>query len=398
MRIDVLIKVKSTPVNICMNSKITALPGGSPHGNLEMRLFLCGDVMTGRGIDQIMPRHCDPEIHEPYMRSALGYVGLAEQRSGPIPRAVPPDYIWGDALADIEGRKPDLRIVNLETSVTDRGSPEPKGINYRMHPANVACLAAARVDCCVLANNHIGDWGTVGMTDTLDSLHKAEIAIAGAGFDDAAARRPAILDDGRDGRLLVFAYAFPSSGTPLAWAAGRHHPGVNLLNAPDGDSAVRVAGDIAAWRRPGDTVLLSLHWGANWGYGIAEAHRTFAHRVIEEADVDILHGHSSHHPIAIEIHRGRPVLYGCGDFINDYEGIGGNEEYRPDLVLGYVLDYDKLDGLQALEALPYRLRKFRLERPPAADVAWLATRLDRECGRFGHRVETTASGSLALLR
>lgn len=363
-----------------------------------MRLFVCGDVMTGRGIDQIMPHHCDPEIHEPYMRSALGYVGLAEQRSGPIPRSVPPDYIWGDALADIGRRKPDFRIVNLETSVTDRGSPEPKGINYRMHPANVTCLAAAGIDCCTLANNHLGDWGTVGMTDTLETLQQAKIAVAGAGVDEEAVKRPAILDRGQDGRLLVFAYALPSSGTPLGWAAGKRRPGVNLLNDPDRESAGQVARDIAAWRRPGDTVLLSLHWGPNWGYGIAEAHRAFAHQVIDEADVDILHGHSSHHPIAIEIHRGRTVLYGCGDFINDYEGIGGNEAYRPDLVLGYVLDYDTAHGLRALEALPYRLRKFRLERASAEDVAWLAARLDRECGRFGHRVERSDRGSLTLSR
>ncbi|WP_348782421.1 CapA family protein [Mesorhizobium sp. KR9-304] len=98
-----------------------------------MRLFLCGDVMTGRGIDQIMPRPCDPALHEPHLQSALGYVTLAERKSGPIPRAVPFDYIWGDALDEMDRREPDFRIINLETSITADGIPEAKGINYRMH-------------------------------------------------------------------------------------------------------------------------------------------------------------------------------------------------------------------------------------------------------------------------
>lgn len=62
------------------------------------RLFLCGDVMTGRGIDQILPHPCDPQIHEPYVTSALDYVRLAEQANGAVPRPAAPSYIWGDAL------------------------------------------------------------------------------------------------------------------------------------------------------------------------------------------------------------------------------------------------------------------------------------------------------------
>lgn len=58
-----------------------------------MKLFLCGDLMTGRGIDQILPAPCDPELDEPWVKSALDYVALAEQRSGPIPRAADPAYI-----------------------------------------------------------------------------------------------------------------------------------------------------------------------------------------------------------------------------------------------------------------------------------------------------------------
>lgn len=127
-----------------------------------MRLLLCGDVMTGRGIDQILPHPSDPALFEAYLSSARDYVALAEARAGPIPRPVPFDYIWGDALAALDERATDIRIINLETSITDDGEPERKGINYRMHPANTPCLSTFEADCCVLANNHVGDWGRRG--------------------------------------------------------------------------------------------------------------------------------------------------------------------------------------------------------------------------------------------
>jgi len=82
-------------------------------------LFLCGDVMTGRGIDQILPYPSDPRIYEPYMTSAQGYVKIAEEASGPIPKPVDFAYIWGDALEELRRADPDVRIINLETAVTN---------------------------------------------------------------------------------------------------------------------------------------------------------------------------------------------------------------------------------------------------------------------------------------
>jgi poly-gamma-glutamate synthesis protein (capsule biosynthesis protein) len=362
-----------------------------------MRLFLCGDVMTGRGIDQIMPRQCDPVLYERYMHSALGYVELAEDASGRIPRAAPADYIWGDALEELDRRKPDLRIINLETSITAGGDPEPKGINYRMHPDNVECLKAGRIDCCALANNHVLDWGRKGLADTLETLATAGIATAGAGPDADSAARPAILETAAGKRLLVFAFGCPSSGIPERWAAGAERPGVNVLDDSGASDVPRVARDIMAWKRPGDLVLVSIHWGGNWGYDMAPSQRDLAHALLDQAGADIILGHSSHHPKAIEIHAGKPILYGCGDFINDYEGIGGNEEFRPDLAVGYVVDIDDQSHLLArIELIAFRIAKFRLERALPRDTAWLADRLDRECGRFGHRIRRTGDNVLAL--
>jgi len=147
-----------------------------------VKLCVTGDVMSGRGIDQILRCPGDPRIHEPSMQSALDYVAIAEQRSGPIPRHVPPAYVWGDALDFLRQAKPDAFVVNLETAVTDRGTPWPgKGIHYRMHPANVDILSVAGVDVAVLANNHVLDWSIPGLEQTLESLAASGVSKVGAG-------------------------------------------------------------------------------------------------------------------------------------------------------------------------------------------------------------------------
>jgi poly-gamma-glutamate capsule biosynthesis protein CapA/YwtB (metallophosphatase superfamily) len=101
-----------------------------------MRLFLCGDVMSGRGVDQILPHPCEPCLHERYVGSALDYVRLAEQANGAISRPVEFSYIWGAAGEELDRVHPDARIINLETSITRSDEYVHKGINYRMSPEN----------------------------------------------------------------------------------------------------------------------------------------------------------------------------------------------------------------------------------------------------------------------
>src|SRR5207248_5995412 len=72
--------------------------------DIAVKLFLCGDVMTGRGIDQALPHSVNPVLYERYIRDAHAYVELAEAANGPIPRPVGFDYIWGDALRSEERR------------------------------------------------------------------------------------------------------------------------------------------------------------------------------------------------------------------------------------------------------------------------------------------------------
>lgn len=178
------------------------------------------------------------------------------------------------------------------------GSPTS---NYRMQPRNAPCLSAAGIDCCVVANNHVLDWSTAGLEETLATLHAEGIRTAGAGRGAEEAARPAVVDTA-GGRVLVFGFAGPDCGVPESWAAGGGDFGVAFL--PDYSSATA------------DEVMAQIR----------------AHRLVDAGVVDVIHGHSSHHPRGVEVYGGRVILYGCGDFVNDYEGISGHERYRDDLV------------------------------------------------------------------
>ncbi|HUI99963.1 MAG TPA: CapA family protein [Usitatibacter sp.] len=361
-------------------------------------LFLAGDVMTGRGIDQVLPQPADARLYESYVKSARDYVALAERASGPIPAPVGFEYVWGDALQVLERMRPAVRIVNLETAITAGGEPRPdKGIHYRMHPANAGVLAAARLDCCAVANNHVLDWGVDGLADTLAALREARIAAAGAGEDAQHAAAPAAVRLPDGSRVLVFAYAHSSSGVPREWAATAKRPGVNFLPDLSPRTVDSIAAAIAPQRGPVDLVVASLHWGGNWGYAVDPAERRFAQSLIDDAGVDVVHGHSSHHPRGIEVHAGKPILYGCGDLVNDYEGIGGYEEFEPRVCAMYFPAFEAQSRrLARFDAVPLRIRRFRLERATAAESRRLAATLDRESRRLGSRVALAGDGMLHL--
>jgi len=360
-------------------------------------LFACGDVMAGRGIDQVLPHPGDPELREYYASDANAYVRLAVRANGPIPRPVSFSWPWGDALPVIEDAAPDVRIINLETSVTRSADFAPgKAVHYRMNPDNLPCVAAIRPDVCAVANNHVLDFGERGLQETLAALAGAGLATAGAGLDAAEAGRPAAVPLPNGGRVLVFCCGTASSGIPPDWAATATRPGVNLLPGLVPAAADTLAAQARAVRQDGDLVVVSIHWGSNWGYGVDRDQVRFAHRLID-GGVDVIHGHSSHHPRPIEVYRGKLVLYGCGDCIDDYEGITGHEEYRDDLRLLYVASIAPGTGeLAALTMVPMQARNMRLRHASAADSRWLAATLGQISREFGSRVEYRSDGRLIV--
>jgi len=342
-------------------------------------LFLCGDVMTGRGIDQILPNSVNPGIYESYVKDARVYVRLAETKNGPVRQPVSYSYIWGDAIKIWEQLKPAFKIINLETSITTHDQPWPgKGINYRMHPENIKVLTSAGIDFCSLANNHILDWDYEGLRETLQVLKNAGIAYAGAGINLNEAGKPVQLKI-EHSEVIIFAFGSSISGVPENWAATAKRSGVNLLHIQDNEALIRIRDQVKSVKKSGNIVVFSIHWGDNWGYDIPDRQRYVAHWLIDNASVDIIHGHSSHHPRGIEVYKDKLIIYGAGDFINDYEGISGYEHYRDDLTLMYFPTIDPSNGrLISMRIVPMQIKNLRLNQTSYPDTEWLFNMLNRE--------------------
>ncbi|ABD11850.1 putative enzyme of poly-gamma-glutamate biosynthesis (capsule formation) [Frankia casuarinae] len=364
-------------------------------------LFLCGDVMLGRGVDQILPHPGDPRLSEGYVQDARAYVELAEAVNGPIPRPVEFSWPWGDALPVLDEVRADVRVVNLENSITRCDDfAAGKEVHYRMSPDNLPCLAAGRPDVCVLANNHLLDFGHRGLVETLDALFTAGLRAVGAGRDADEACKPAMVPLGGGRRVLVSSFGLSSSGIPRTWAAAPGRAGIDVIPELSDATAEEVTARVRRAKRPGDLVVASVHWGSNWGYDVDDDQIRFARRLID-GGVDVVHGHSSHHPRPVEVYRDRLVLYGCGDFINDYEGITGYEMYRDDLRLAYFVSAGvSVDPpgatLTGLRMVPLQTRRMRLWRAAPEDAGWLRGVLTRISRGFGTRFDLNAPGVLSL--
>ncbi len=177
---------------------------------------------------------------------------------------------------------PDARVINLETSVTRSADFAPgKPVHYRMSPDNLPALAVAHPDACALANNHVLDLGHSGLLDTLDALAGAGLPTTGAGRDARQARQPAVVPVPGGGRAVIFAGGSASSGIPPGWAATATRPGVDLLPRLTGAAAEDLIARVRAVKKTGDVVIVSLHWGSNWGHDVSGDQVRFARRLID---------------------------------------------------------------------------------------------------------------------
>ncbi|MFW6388129.1 MAG: CapA family protein, partial [bacterium] len=219
-----------------------------------------------------------------------------------------------------------------------------------------------------------------------------EHASGGFGLTGQARHAP---DNGTagGGRPSVFGLGLADSGIPSEWVCSNFEAGVYRIAKADLSTVESEASRVGRAVASGDRAVCSIHWGGNWGYRIPGAHRRLARAMIDSG-ASIVHGHSSHHVKGFEIYRGRLILYGCGDFVSDYEGIPGKEAYRPDLSLMFFADIDDHGGMRALQIVPLRKVRFSLRRADREDATWLASVLKRESSGFQGDVAVRADGTL----
>lgn len=248
-----------------------------------MKLVFVGDVMLGRVVNATL-------------------------------KTEPPEYPWGDTLPIF--RSGDVRLCNLECVVSDRGRPwsrTPKVFHFRSDAKNVAVLQQARIDVVSVANNHTLDFETEALLDMLRLLDLAGIRHAGAGANLAEASRAAHVQVNGT-RIGVLAF----TNNEREWAAGEQQPGLLYVPMRVADRRAKELCELVQQTKSKvDFLIVSAHWGPNWGYAPPAEHGPFA-RALIDAGADLIFGHSGHVFRGIEFYQQRPIVYCAGNFIDDY--------------------------------------------------------------------------------
>jgi poly-gamma-glutamate synthesis protein (capsule biosynthesis protein) len=225
-----------------------------------------------------------------------------------------PGYAWGDTLPLLAAA--DARLCNLECVLADHGHPwtaTPKTFHFRSDARNIAVLQTAAIDCVSVANNHTLDYGREALLEMLGLLDAAGIAHAGAGRDAAECARPAIVVSAQQ-RIGVVAFTDDlPEWEATAQQAGTCYVPIDL----DDPRAARLLERVRASKAGVDLLIVSAHWGPNWGYRPPNEHPPFT-RALIDAGADVVFGHSGHVCRGIEWYRGKPILYCTGNFIDDY--------------------------------------------------------------------------------
>ncbi|KAI9685796.1 MAG: hypothetical protein M1820_010744 [Bogoriella megaspora] len=364
----------------------------------SFQLIFLGDVMLGRLIDQLLPSHVD-ESEEAHIVSKM-------KRSDPTLQNYTPVTPWGNVLPLLQSS--DLNIINLETAVTTHPIKWPnKVFNYRMHPQNIECLRQAKIAYASCANNHSLDFSENGLVETVQSLRAAGVQYAGAGLTAEESQRPAsvpILNSksATDDDHLVDIYS--AADHPSDWSRVPTFHFIDYSQATK-DRLRKLSkryneASIASLR------VFSVHWGPNYSWQPADEIRDMAHFLIDECGIDIVHGHSSHHVQGIERYRpGKLIIYGCGDFVDDY---ALTPEYRNDLSAVWRVTVEEKGGenakpslaLRRLEIFPTRIQRFRahLLEGNDPDHEWVCrkiTSLSEELGEEG-LFKTGSEGQLTI--
>lgn len=291
--------------------------------------------------------------------------------------AQPPEYPWGDTLPILHSA--DWRICNLECVISDRGmpwAPFEKAFHFRSAAKNIAVLEAARINAVSIANNHTLDYGYDAMFEMLEILDRAGIVHSGAGANLEDASRLATAE-ARGRKLALVAFSDNEPG----WEATPIEPGIFYVPVDLSDSrAQRLLELVRDGKEHVDLLIVSAHWGSNWGYAPPKEHVEFAHALVD-AGAGLVFGHSSHVFRGIEFYKERPILYGAGNFVDDY---AVDRIERNDQAFIYLADVE--DAIpHNLTLYPTMIRNCQARRADGINERSIFEKMQQLCSGVGTR-------------
>lgn len=312
-----------------------------------MRIALVGDVMLGRLVNKAL-KQCDPA------------------------------YPWGNTLSILQNA--DLRICNLECVLSDIGKPwssTPKVFHFRTDEKNVKTLQIAEINIVSIANNHVLDYEYEAMQRMLDILDKQGIPHAGTGKNIKEASTPAFCQI-KDQKIALIAFTDNEPG----WAAQENLPGVLYVPTDINDRRMQnLLKQIENVRNEADFLIVSAHWGSNWGYDPPPEHVSIAHAMID-AGADLIFGHSAHVFRGVEIYKNRPIIYSSGDFIDDY---AVDEIEKNDESFIFVLEIEK--DSSKLYLYPTCIDQFQANLAPKDRQKAILSKMESLCKGLGSHLK-----------
>lgn len=243
----------------------------------------------------------------------------------------------------------EITVGNLESTLSDDGSPTQGGDSFHADPAIIKGLKLAGFDTVVLANNHLGDYGQRALRQTLATLREADLPYVGAGRNLKEARRPVIIT--RDGVRVGFIATESIGETPGATA---DRGGTNRLNMPPRTGPLnerqldRISGDIEKLADRVDVVVVIPHWGTQYTH-VPEASQRRAARAFVKAGADLVIGGHPHWVQGWEMVDDSVVVHSLGNFVFDMD-------FQTKTMEGIFVEIVLWDGaVKAVEPVPYRL-------------------------------------------
>lgn len=312
--------------------------------NAHLQIALTGDVMLGRLVNSVL--------------SSDRYT-----------------YVWCDTLQII--READFRLINLECVISSKGTKWTKTwkpFHFRANAEAIEVLKTASIDYVSLANNHVLDYEVEAFLEMLELLDKNKIAYSGAGRNSQEAVSPAIVES-RGIKLGIIAL----TDNQPEWEAKPDSLGVNYVPITlENDYERRLRRSIKDAQDKSDIVIVSCHVGPHFRQSPTSAYVNFAHKIID-LGADVYWGHSNHMPQGVEIYRNKPIMYDCGDFIDDY---AIDPLYRNDL--SFLFKLNVLDRhITDLELIPIKISDFKACTAPPWDANFLINRIVDQCDALG---------------
>lgn len=313
-----------------------------------MKIALVGDVMLGRFVNKVL-------------------------------KSASPAYPWGETLSVLQ--EADLRICNLECVLSDIGNPwsaTEKVFHFRSDEKNIQSLKAADFNIVTLANNHVLDYEYEAMQRMLDILDEQKILHAGAGKNLLEASKPALCQI-KNQKIGLIAFTDNEPG----WAAQENKPGIFYVPTQVNDKRAQdLFNRIRNLRQEVDFLIISAHWGPNWGYKPPAEHIPFAHALID-AGADLIFGHSGHVFRGVEVYKKRLIIYSAGDFIDDY---AVDEVERNDESFIFVLEKEPESNLK-LYFYPTYIHQFQANLASPYRHKAILQNMDKLCEDLGTRLK-----------